>query len=59
MREPLGMNGLKGAAAAVGELTLRSEPRGRKARPITDIKSTVLRKEEMVVRLWTIREEQP
>jgi hypothetical protein len=42
----------EGAAGAVGEvITVRAEPRGRKVRPVTDVTSTALRKEEMVVRI--------
>jgi hypothetical protein len=32
-------------------ITVRTEPRGRKARPITDVTITVFEKEEMAVRL--------
>jgi hypothetical protein len=51
IRELLQTSGLKeGAAGAVGELiTVRTEPQGRNAKPIIDITSTALRKEEMAV----------
>jgi hypothetical protein len=34
-----------------GTITVRTKPRGRKARLITDVTSTALKKEEMVVHL--------
>jgi hypothetical protein len=37
---------------------METEPWGRRVRPITDITSTALRKEEMAVRLLAIRDEQ-
>jgi hypothetical protein len=42
-----------------GVITIRNEPWGRKAKLITDIRSTALRKEEMAVHLWALRDEQP
>jgi hypothetical protein len=36
---------------------MRTKQQGRKARPITDVMSTALRKEERVVPLKAIREE--
>jgi hypothetical protein len=39
--------------------TLHTDPQERKVRPITDITSTALRKEEMAVRLWAVRNEHP
>jgi hypothetical protein len=48
IREPLGTSGLKeGEARAVGEyFSVRSEPGGRIARPITDVTSTALGKKK-------------
>jgi hypothetical protein len=37
-------------------ITVRSEPRGKKARPITGVTSTALGKEETAVRLRAISE---
>jgi hypothetical protein len=49
MREPLGTSSLKEGAAFGRVITVRSEPWGMKARPITDVTSTPLRKEEIAV----------
>jgi hypothetical protein len=38
-------------------ITVKNEPRERNARPITDVTSTDLGKEEMSVRLLAIRDE--
>jgi hypothetical protein len=38
-------------------ITVRNETRGRNARPITDVTSIDLGKEEMSVRLYAIRDE--
>jgi hypothetical protein len=35
-------------------ITVTNEPWGRKARPITDITSIALEKEQMMVRLWHV-----
>jgi hypothetical protein len=59
MREPLGTSGLKeGAAGAVGSKHRENRAMG-KVRQSTDVGSTALGKEEMAIRLWAIRDEQP
>jgi hypothetical protein len=51
-REPLGKRGHKGEQREPFRvMILRTEPRARKTRPITDVASTALGKEEMMVRL--------
>jgi hypothetical protein len=39
----------EGAEGAVGVITMRTKPRGRKATPITDVTSTYLGEKEMAV----------
>jgi hypothetical protein len=38
---------------------VRTEPRGRKERPITNVTNTALRKEELAVHRRIIQDEQP
>jgi hypothetical protein len=38
-------------------IAVRTEPRGRTTRPITDVASAALGKEEMAVRVLAIRDE--
>jgi hypothetical protein len=46
--EPLGMNDLKERAAeAVGVITVRNEPQGKKARTIIEVTCTALGNEEI------------